>query len=146
MPLLNLTYEALNISSNGRRLEQEDLGDDTSEAIIKFDITGDETINISRINVENNHMRKGSVILFNPIESESNLKAKPLKNVMINNDSHFGNNTSFGPTSSVQVEGETPWLNMLIQNSSFLNNYGAITNDFWAHDLHRLEFLQNKWS
>lgn len=144
LPQLNYTYHGFNISHNGRRLELKDIGDDKNTALVKFNMTAVDTIKISNFTVENNHMRKGAALVLNPIESQLNTP-KPYVQVVVTNGTHFGNNTSFGPTSSLKVEGVTPWLWVRFNHSSFLNNWGYTTNDFWAFELKRLEIINSVW-
>lgn len=66
-------------------------------------------------------------------------------NVLVDQDSFFGNNTSFGPSSCLTVGENSPWMKMTINNSSFLNNWGYITNDIYAKTLDRFEFIDSKW-
>ena len=54
-------------------------------------------------------------------------------NIEIYNKSSFSNNTSFNaPTSSVFISGKTPWLWIRFENTTFENNIGRMSNEYYA--------------
>ena len=59
--------------------------------------------------------------------------------------SHFGNNTSLGPASSIVVGGFTPWLWIRFDKVQMYNNWGRLTNDLYGETFKRIEFQSVLW-
>ena len=152
MPLFNLTYSNWIIDGNGKPLAktskfQADAKDyETTKAIVIFDLTDNHLIRIDKMRVVNNIMQKGSVIVFREVESQMSHNPHAILNVFIYNSSFFGNNTSIeGPTSSIFIQGTTPWLWMRILHSKMMNNFGVLTNEVYGEWLKRFEFFESNW-
>jgi hypothetical protein len=92
------------------------------------------------MNASNNFLKHGSVIKLNPI---SDVEWEPKEIVF--KDSYFGNNTSLGPSSSIVINGFTPWLSFKFLGSTFMDNWGTITNDLYSQTFRKLEIIKSKW-
>ena len=54
------------------------------------------------------------------------------------------NNTSEASAPILQIEN-LEWMYILVDNSSFGNNFGTITNDIFLKGIHRLDFVNSYW-
>jgi hypothetical protein len=144
MPRFNLTYHGWNVTGNGRRLEDQDTsGDDITEGVLKLELSAQDSVTFSRMYAKDNHFRKGSVISIDSVEKPVVEFFSP--NILIEQDSYFGNNTSHGPAGVLQVSGVTPWMKLKVHQSTLANNWGEVTNDIFAHVMKRFEFMQSTW-
>jgi hypothetical protein len=127
---------------------EEPVSPDQALAILKFDISPSDKVLIWGMNATDNYLEKGAVLYFHPANS---VPARQRINVLVAQDfdhetrtlganSHFGNNTSLGPASSIVVGGFTPWLWIKFSKVRMYNNWGRLTNDLYGETFKRVEF------
>ena len=154
LPAVNLTYGELVIQNNNQqllsntsRLIQAPKDYDVSEAIILFDLTADHTIRLSNITVRDNTLERGTALVFQEVFTKNTTNVHTQLNIEIYNQSSFSNNTGFhAPTSSVYIKGKTPWLWIRFEDTTFENNIGRSTNEYYAKQIKRLEVFNSIWS
>lgn len=154
LPAVNLTYGELviqdndqRLASNTSRLVQQPQDYDVLEAVVLFDLTADHTIRLSNATVRNNTLEGATVLKFREVFTKSQPNVHTQLNIEIFNQSSFSNNTSFhAPTSSVFIADRTPWLWIRFENTTFENNVGRKTNEYYAKQIKRLEVFNAVWS
>lgn len=128
---------------NGNRMENPEEGEHNG-AIIRFYFSQRVWLGFDGWTVNGNRVGLGPVIDLDYREEPNMKKYQERAGLTITN-SLFVNNTSTGKAALFVLDHDLPWLRILFRSATLSGNIGTITNDFFARNIRRLDFIRSAW-
>jgi hypothetical protein len=119
-------------------------GGDNTGAIIRFYFGQSLPLSFEDWTVTGNRLGLGPVIDLDYTEEPKMQKSQQVTGLKITNGL-YGDNISTGKAALFVLDHDLPWLRIEFRSVTLSGNIGTLTNDFFARNIWRLDFVRSAW-